>query len=142
MHDKASAARPYDAAVRPPRLGRSHPLAAVAARLCESHLGSARRFGLGQVACGDCWEQAIRADERVVVELGLPPEPVADPNLVDEVAVERACAGDPVRLSPAERRVAAGRLLERGLTPSQAAARLSMSASTVSAVVAEGGVAA
>ena len=76
------------------------------------------------------------------MELGLPPEPVADPDLVDEVAVERACAGDPVRLTPVERRVAIARLLKRGLTPSQAAERLGMSGSTVSAVVADGGVAA
>ena len=122
-------------------LGELHPLALVAKHHCRSdHPQTTHR--LGHVACGRCWERAIRADERVVVELGLSAEPVADPDLVDEVAVERACAGDPVRLTPAERRTAVARLLECGLTPSQSAARLGMSGSTMSAVVAESGVAA
>jgi len=122
-------------------LSELHPLATVASRRCRSEYPRATHR-LGKVACGRCWERVIRADERVVVELGLPPEAVADPDLVDEVAVERACTGDPVRLTPVERRVAVARLLERGLTPSQAADRLGMSGSTVSAVVTDGEVAA
>lgn len=137
MPDQGNAARPPDDRPLPHRLDRSHPLAAVAARLCTSHLGSARRFGLGQVACGTCWEKAIRADERVVVELGLPPDLHADPELVDEVAVDRACAGDQVRLTKAERREAVSRLLSSGLTPTQAADRLGMSGAAVTAVLAE-----
>ena len=125
-----------------PSLDRSHPLAVVAARHCDAHPGHARRFGFGQVACGACWELAIRDDERVVVVFGLPRELVVDPLLVDDIAVERACHGDRVRLTKVERRAAVARLLEYGLTPSQAAARLGMSGSTMSAVVADGGVAA
>jgi len=142
MPDQANAARPPEDQVRQPRLNAQHPLAAVAARLCTSHLGAHRRFGLGGVACGSCWEEAIRADERVVIELGLPPRLVRDPALVDDVAVERACAGDPVRLTKAERRAAVGRLLASGLTSTQAAGRLGMSGSRISEFLPAGEVAA
>lgn len=48
-------------------LGKTHPLAPAAADLCRSHDGTpphtpARR--LAATACGQCWEQIIRADER------------------------------------------------------------------------------
>lgn len=61
------------------------------------------------MACGRCWEAAIRADERVVVDHGLPPACPPDPSHVDEIAIERALAGAPVRLTPRERAVVAHR---------------------------------
>lgn len=122
-------------------LGEVHPLASVARDRCRLVHPLTRRRMSG-VACGRCWEFAIRADERVVVELGLPAEPVSDPDLVDEVAVERACAGEAMRLSKAERRAALLRLVGRGLLPTQAGDRLGMSGAAVQAVLAEGEVAA
>jgi hypothetical protein len=153
MHDQASGVRPprdtdqtqaatHATTPRRPRssrvsyFGERHPLASVARCRCRSeHPRLTRR--LGDIACGPCWEHAIRADERVVVELGLPAVLVADPDLVDEVAVERACRGESVRLTPAERRAAFARLLAEGMTPTQAGERLGMSGSAVSAVLAE-----
>lgn len=122
-------------------LGRRHPLGSVARDRClsEHRLSTSR---IGGVACGRCWEQAIRADERVVIELGLPPEPHADPDLVDEVAVDRACAGDSVRLTKAERRAAVTRLLASGLLPGQVSAQLGMSWSAISAFLPDDEVAA
>jgi hypothetical protein len=152
VHDQASGVRPrhhteqtqagtHAATARRSRssrvsyFGEHHPLASVARSRCRSeHPRLSRR--LGDIACGPCWEHAIRTDERVVVELGLPPELVADPDLVDEVAVERACRGDSVRLTKVERRTAFARLLGDGLTPTQAGDRLGMSGSAVSAVLA------
>lgn len=84
-------------------LGPRHPLAGVAARLCEAHLGPWRVSGLGGVACGGCWEQAIRNDESVVVEFGLARDVEPDPSFVDEVAVDLALQGACVALTPAER---------------------------------------
>lgn len=42
--------------------GATHPLAAKAARLCSGQ-GHAMRRRLGDTACGQCWEQAIRDDQ-------------------------------------------------------------------------------
>jgi len=128
-------------ASRVPYLGPLHPLADVARNRCRAeHPKTTHR--LGGIGCGRCWERVIRADERVVVELGLPPELAVDPHLVDHVAVERACAGDPVRLTKAERRAAVGRLLASGLTSAQAAGRLGMSGARISAFLPDGEVAA
>lgn len=94
-----------------PHLGTRHPLAEVARRLCRQ-----AGHGRNSVACGRCWEVAIRADERAVVLFGLPAEPpVPDVSFVDPVAVERACRGELLRLTVAERaevarRTAAGRV--------------------------------
>ena len=44
----------------------THALARKAAALCAAREHTARRH-LGGVACGQCWETAIRADERIVV---------------------------------------------------------------------------
>jgi ParB family chromosome partitioning protein len=49
---KGSATKPY--------FGAQHPHAKVAAALCE-HRG---RPKVGGIACGECWESVIRADER------------------------------------------------------------------------------
>jgi hypothetical protein len=117
-------------------LGAPHPLAQVASGRCRSeHPTTMHR--LGGVACGRCWERVIRDDERIVVELGLPAELITDPDLIDEVAVDRACRGNLVRLTKVERRAALARLLAEGLLPTQAGERLGMSGSAVLAVIAQ-----
>jgi hypothetical protein len=124
-HQVTRRRRPASATVRVrpvPHLGPAHPLADVAARACrEPH-----RPLVGQVACGACWEQAVRADERVVAAFGLDPELAPDPFHVDEVAVQQACAGKPVRLTQVERQVAVGRLYSWGLSRLRVADRLGM----------------
>ena len=97
-----------------PHLGPSHPLAEVAARHCFEHTGQ-RGNGVGKVACGACWERAIRDDERVVVEHDLPRDLVPDPTYVDEIAVDLACRGEQV--SPH-----AGGTRRCGATPGRAGA--------------------
>jgi DNA-binding NarL/FixJ family response regulator len=79
------------------------------------------------VACGACWEQAIRDDERFAVQHELPRQLQADPDLLDDVAISRASHGDPVHLTNAERREAVRRLRSSGLTITQIATRLRMS---------------
>jgi hypothetical protein len=49
---------------------------------------------------------------------------VPDPSFVDEVAVERACAGERVRLTPAEFVAAVARLRTAGFLPRGIAHRL------------------
>lgn len=86
-------------------LGRGHALAGVAGQRCRAvHPDLTARQRLGRVACGQCWEAAVRADERVAAEFELPAEsPAPDLSYVDPVAVERAAAGERVRLTRAER---------------------------------------
>lgn len=103
--------------------GPTHPLARVARRRCDREHALAGAALVGGVACGTCWERTIRDDERVVVEFELPREVRADRALVDEIAVERACDGERVPLTRAERLAAAARLSDRGWTRS-AVARL------------------
>ena len=107
-------------------LGPSHPLARVAQARCQ-HTAPL----VGGVACGACWEQAIRDDERFVVENDLTRDLVSDPGLIDEVAVERAVNGRRVELSPAERRAAIATLLGRGMTPGRISTLLGLNHSTV-----------
>lgn len=45
----------------------AHPLAKRARKLCDAREHGMRRR-LGDVACGQCWETAIRIDERKVIE--------------------------------------------------------------------------
>lgn len=59
----------------------------------------------------------------------------ADDGGIDEIAVERAMNGDPVRLDNAERAEAARRLLAAGLLPSQIAQRLRLSGRTARALI-------
>lgn len=96
--------------------GPAHPVATVAAWHCAAHLGLQRRRGLGGVACGACWELAIRDDERVAVECDLPREVAPDVFYIDEIAVERACRGDVVKLTPAEEAEVTRRLNATGRT--------------------------
>lgn len=73
---------------RPRHFSGQHPLADTARQTCETG-GHIRRDG-SSVACGRCWEAAIRNDERA--QLGAEPsEPVDD---IDEIAVRRSVAGD------------------------------------------------
>lgn len=58
----------------PDHFTRQHPLAKKARALCEAREHSMRRR-VGKTACGQCWETAIRADERTVTAT-LADEPV------------------------------------------------------------------
>ncbi|GAA3293134.1 hypothetical protein Dvina_43585 [Dactylosporangium vinaceum] len=100
--------------------GPGHPLADVARRHCDAHRPPLARI----VACGACWELAIRDDERFAVECGLPRELTPDPNYVDEIAVDLACRGERVELTRAEFTAAVVRLHGRGMTPSAISKRL------------------
>lgn len=111
--------------------GPSHPLAEVARRHCQTCRGEL----LGGVACGECWERAIRDDERIVTECGLPRELVPDPEFVDEIAVELACRGECVDLTPAELVAAIERLAGRRLTAVDVARRLHVRYADVAAAL-------
>lgn len=50
----------------PDILANTHPLAKQAMRACEAR-GHTSRRRIGNIACGQCWETAIRTDERLVV---------------------------------------------------------------------------
>lgn len=66
-------------------LSPAHPLAQVAADLCRGQRCAGPR--VGRIACGIHWEEAIRNDERIVVECGLPRDYDGDvTHFADEVA--------------------------------------------------------
>ena len=111
-------------------LSDQHPLASAARRLCTEH--GTRGGGLvGKVACGRCWETAIRADERAVLLFDLPPDPPRpDPAHLDPVAIERALRGDDVRLTRAERAEIA-HLVATGQAPWSAVQHIGLSGSAV-----------
>jgi hypothetical protein len=83
----------------------------VAARLCRSRHEHSPSWEL--VACPDCWESALLADKEAAAEAGLPEVCEADPDLIDEVAVERAVTGRPVELTVAEWQAAKRALTQR-----------------------------
>ena len=122
-----------------PRTGRrsavgspSHPVAEVARRRCRGlHPVRASRVA---VACGQCWERAIRDDERAVVLFGLPREIAPDPDYVDEIAVELAVAGRRPRLVAAEEAAAVAVLAGRGWSDSRIAEWLGMRVTRVVAL--------
>jgi hypothetical protein len=93
------------------RLDGSHPVASVAARLCRSLHDHTPSWE--DVACPECWETALIADKEAAAEAGLPEVCEADPELVDEVAVERAVAGKSVELTVAEWQAAKLALMQR-----------------------------
>lgn len=106
-------------------LGWSHPLARAAGEQCRTEHGRpVASSGPGRVACGRCWESAIRRDERVVITFGLDRDEAGDPDYLDPIAVELACAGEPVRLTRAERRAARARLAAAGVGPTEIGRRL------------------
>src|SRR6266540_1779773 len=112
-------------------LGPQHLVAGVVERLCREHLGRGGRGLAGGVGCGACWERAIRDDERAVVLFGLPRELESDPDLVDEVAVELVCGGEPAALTALERAEVVRRLTKRGQPATRIAERLGMAARSV-----------
>ncbi len=62
-----------------------------------------RDLGVGGIACGQCWELAIRDDEKFAVENELPRELEVDAAYVDDVAVRQVFEGQKVTLTGAER---------------------------------------
>lgn len=112
-------------------LGDGHLLAGVARRRCTAvHPGLAGHALIGRVACGRCWEEAIRTDARVAAEFELPAEtPEPDLSYVDPIAVERALAGERVRLTRTERAELARRAYA-GEVPWRVVERLGISGST------------
>ena len=103
---------------------RSHPLASFAAASCD-RAGHPKAGRVGP-ACGQCWEQAIRLDEREGVPRYVPPVDV------DEVKIERAIDGEQIDLTTEERLEAIDRLTARGKSAKEIEAILHMSASNVS----------
>lgn len=89
----------------------THPLAAVAARLCDE-----------ATPCTACWTMALVADAEFATAAGLGPHPMPDPEFIDEVAVDEALYGRRrVRLTMAEwteaiRRL---RLADKSIKPSE-----------------------
>jgi DNA-binding CsgD family transcriptional regulator len=79
----------------------------------------------------------IRDDERVAVLFGLPRALDIDPAYLDAIAIERACAGERLRLTDAERRAAVMVLVDRGYSVTRIARRLHLSQATARALLAE-----
>jgi len=104
----------------------THPLAEAARHRCRglNHRAEPTRH-IGKVACDECWEAAIRADERFAVENDLDDaEPAAPDDDLDEIALEKAMRGQRVPLTGPERIAAIARLNAAGLTVHQIARRL------------------
>lgn len=59
----APARRPQARAWEPDHLTRTHPLGTDARRRCTDERHTLRHL-VGDIACGECWEAVIRADER------------------------------------------------------------------------------
>ena len=112
-------------------LAPTHPLATVAAEHCSHHQAPL----LGGVACGDCWERAIRDDEQWAVVHDLPRDLTVDPDLIDWVAVERACRGFQVPLTPMETRAAVQRLHTQGMSQIRIAQHLRTSTRVVTEAI-------
>jgi len=113
---------------------KAHPLAGVARHRCLTLHGTPPRL---TVACGACWEYAVRTDATVAALEGLPADLVIDPDLIDEVAVDRACTGQRVHLTDAETLTAVARLRAEGLTLVSVADRLGRDWHTVSRLLRE-----
>ncbi|MEU5874683.1 hypothetical protein AB0A73_24350 [Glycomyces sp. NPDC047369] len=89
----------------------SHPVASAAARLCRARHNYVSTWE--NPACPDCWQMAIQADKEAAFAADLPETCEPDPDLIDEVAVDRAVAGEPVELTVAEWREAKRTLMQR-----------------------------
>ncbi len=133
-----SRVRPPDprAAGRWSFFGARHPQAGPARERCRSVHAGQQVKRLGGVACGACWEHAIRIDERLVVECGLDDAPEVPADDVDQVAVAYAVAGRRVALSDAERVVAVRLLADRRLTAARIARQLHMTTRAVAHIMA------
>lgn len=68
---KKAGQKPSGVHWEPDHFDARHPLARKARALCEAREHTARRR-LGKVACGECFETAIRADERAVMSVAGP----------------------------------------------------------------------
>jgi len=96
-----------------------HRLASAAGDACDH----SDRVIVGQVACGQCWEDTIRADERGQLEQN---------DLIDHVAVQLASEGNrTIVLRPGERDEAIRRLVSQGMSDRQIATRLGVPDRTV-----------
>ena len=62
---KAAGKKPVDRTWEPDHFTTGHGLAKKARALCDAREHTMRRR-IGDVACGQCWETAIRSDERIV----------------------------------------------------------------------------
>lgn len=94
-----------------PKLNGSHPVAAAAARLCRHRHEHSPSWE--SVACPDCWETALIADQEAAAAAELPEICIPDPELIDAVAVERAVSGKTVELTVAEWQAAKRELMQR-----------------------------
>ncbi|WP_335986523.1 hypothetical protein [Glycomyces sp. MUSA5-2] len=114
-------------------LNGSHSVASAAARLCR---GRHDHFSTWEhPACPECWDVALQADKEAATAAGLPEVCEADPNLVDEVAVARAVAGEPVELTVAEWRVAKVAVMRRrGVSATRARRLLSRHVTVIDAL--------
>lgn len=117
-----------------PHFGYTHPLSEAALRRCRREHPQ-YRSGKNKVACGRCWEVVIRADAVLAAETRLPQSPPRpDPELIDEVAIERAVAGEaPIpHLTPLERDVAVRQLRRQEMTFAEIASHLGITKYLVS----------
>jgi ParB/RepB/Spo0J family partition protein len=110
---KGSGSSSTHSANRSAWLTKSHRLAANVEAACTHD--TSRRVHVGGVGCGQCWEDAIRADERGELEV-IP--------VFDEVAVLRAMDGHTHRLARPDRLEATRRLHAQGLSDPEIAERL------------------
>ena len=121
---------------RPAHFSAKHPLAAVARRRCRElgHRADPSRE-VGAVACEECWEAAIRADERFVVEYDLDDAAPVPADDLDEIALELAMRGKRVHLTRPERAAAITRLHEDGLSACAIGKRLHIAQRDVEAAI-------
>lgn len=113
-----------------------HPLAEAVRHRCLQldHRADAGRY-IGKVGCDECWEAAIRADERFAVENDLDDADPVPADDLDEIALGKAMRGERVRLTGHERAAAIGRLAEAGLSAGQIAYRLHLAGRDVQALL-------
>jgi len=114
----------------------AHPLAQIARRRCRElgHRADPSRE-VGPVACEQCWEAAIRADERFVVEYDLDDAAPVPADDLDEIALELAMRGKRVALTRPERAAAIDRLHEDGLSACAIGKRLHIAQRDVEAAI-------
>jgi hypothetical protein len=121
---------------RAAHLTKRHPLASVARQRCAGEHPRESVMFIGAVACGACWEQAIRADERFALEFDLSSEPPSGRDLTPdpvavELAVRTARAGQRVRRLPLAERAELARMVRDGETPWVVAVQLGLSGAEV-----------
>lgn len=111
-------------------LNRHHPVAEVAKRQCNTVHKLSNGQKIGGTACGVCWEFAIRADERWVIEVGDDTTKVNDGDgEPDHAAVEVAASrrGPLPPLRAVDQREAAQVMRRRGVSTPDIAERLGIS---------------